>query len=46
MQDKLNQIALSEVLDIYKEICSMLKSLEDREKQIAESENNDWWNKE
>jgi hypothetical protein len=24
----------------------MLKSLEDREKQIAESEKNDWWNKE
>jgi hypothetical protein len=41
MQDKLNQIALSEVLDIYKEITSMLKSLEDREKQIAESEKND-----
>ena len=41
MQDKLDQIALSEVLDIYKEISSMLKSLEDREKQIAESEKND-----
>ena len=31
MQDKLNEIALSEVLDIYKEISLMLKSLEDRE---------------
>jgi hypothetical protein len=41
MQDKLDQVALSEVLDIYKEISSMLKSLEDREKQIAESEKND-----
>lgn len=41
MQDKLDQIALSEVLDIYKEISSMIKSLEDKEKQIAESENND-----
>lgn len=41
MQDKLNQIALSEILDVYKEISSMLKSLEDREKQIAESEKND-----
>ena len=41
MTDKLDQIALSEVLDIYKEISSMLKSLEDKEKQIAESENND-----
>ncbi len=44
MEDKLNQVALSEVLNIYKEISSMLKSLEDREKQIAESENNDWRN--
>lgn len=41
MQDKLNEVALSEVLDIYKEISTMLKSLEDKEKQIAESENND-----
>ncbi len=41
MQDKLDQIALSEVLNIYKEISSMLKSLEEREKQIAESEKND-----
>ena len=38
MQDELNQIALEEVLDVYKEIISMVKSLEDREKQIAESE--------
>lgn len=45
MEDKLNQVALSEVLNIYKEISMMLKSLEDREKQIAESEKNDWWNK-
>lgn len=41
MEDKLNQVALSEVLNIYKEISLMLKSLEDREKQIAESEKND-----
>ncbi len=41
MQEKLEEIALSEVLDIYKEINSMLKSLEDREKQIMESEKND-----
>ena len=41
MQDKLDQVALSEVLDIYKEISSMIKSLEDKEKQIAESEKND-----
>ncbi len=38
MQDELNKIPLSEILDVYKEISSMLKSLEDREKQIAESE--------
>ncbi len=41
MQDELNNIALQEVLDVYKEINSMLKSLTDKEKQIAESENND-----
>ena len=41
MQDKLEQVALSEVLDIYKEVSTMLKSLEDREKQIMESEKND-----
>lgn len=41
MEDKLNQIPLSEVLDIYKEITSMIKSLNDREKQIVESEKND-----
>ena len=41
MQDELNNLALSEVLDIYKEISAMLKSLEDKEKQILESENSD-----
>ncbi len=41
MEDKLNEVALKEVLDIYKEITSMIKSLEDREKQIMESEKND-----
>ena len=41
MEDKLNQIPLKEVLDVYKEITSMIKSLEDREKQIMESEKND-----
>ena len=38
MQDKLDQIALSEVLEIYKEISAMVKSLEEKEKQIVESE--------
>lgn len=41
MQNELNNLALSEVLDIYKEISAMLKSLEDKEKQILESENSD-----
>ncbi len=38
MQDKLDQIELSEVIDIYKEISSMVKSLEEKEKQALESE--------
>lgn len=38
MQDKLDQIPLSEVLDIYKEISTMVKSLEEKEKQAVESE--------
>ncbi len=41
MQEKLDGVALSEVLDIYGEISSMLKSLNDKEKEIAESDNND-----
>ncbi len=41
MQEKLDGVSLKEVLDIYNEICSMLKSLEDKEKELTESENND-----
>ena len=41
MQEELDKVSLDEVLDIYKEISSMYKSLEDKEKEIAESENND-----
>ena len=41
MQEKLDGVALAEVLDIYNEICTMVKSLEDKEKEIAESDNND-----
>ena len=41
MQEKLDSISLKEILDIYNELCAMVKSLEDREKEIAESENND-----
>ena len=43
MQEELDKVSLDEVLDIYKEISSMYKSLEDKEKEIAESENNDKW---
>ena len=41
MQEKLDGVALSEVLDIYDELCSMIKSLEDREKELAESDQSD-----
>ncbi len=43
MQDKLDQIALSDVIEIYKEISSMVKALEEKEKQAMESEKNGWW---
>lgn len=41
MQEKLDGVSLKEVLDIYNEICSMIKSLEDKEKELMESDNND-----
>ena len=41
MQEELDKVSLAEVLNVYKEISSMLKSLEDKEKEIAESDNND-----
>ena len=41
MQEELDKVSLDEVLDIYKEISAMYKSLEDKEKEIAESEEND-----
>ena len=41
MQEKLESVSLSEVLDIYSELCSMVKSLEDKENELAESENSD-----
>ena len=40
-QEKYDKITLSEVLDVYSEVSSMIKSLEDREKELTESENND-----
>ncbi len=42
-QEKYDKVSLEETLDIYNEIGLMIKSLEDREKELAESENNDWW---
>ena len=39
MQESLDNISLTEVLDIYNEITSMIKSLEDRENAL-ESETN------
>ena len=44
MTEKFDQISLMEVIDIFNEVSSMKKSLQDKEK-AAEDENNDWWNK-
>ena len=41
MQEKFDSISLKEVLDIYNELCTMIKALEDKEKELTESENND-----
>ena len=40
-QELFDRIPLKEIIDIYNETSSMIKSLEDREKELAESENND-----
>ena len=45
-QELFDKLSLEEVLELYSETSSMIKSLEDREKELAESENNDWWIKE
>ncbi len=45
-QELFDKVPLNEILDIYSEISSMIKSLDDREKQLAESEENVKWNKE
>ncbi len=39
-QELFDKVPLGEVLDIYSEISSMIKSLEDREKELSESEGN------
>ena len=44
-QELFDKVSLNEIIDIYNETSSMIKSLEDREKELAESEKNDWWNK-
>ncbi len=41
MQEELDKVSLDEVLEIYNEISSMCKSLEDKDKELSESENND-----
>ena len=41
MQEKLDSVALKEILDIYNELCSMIKSLEDRDPELTDGENND-----
>ena len=40
-QELFDKVPLKEVIDIYNETCAMIKSLDDREKELAESENND-----
>ena len=45
-QELFDKLSLEEVLELYNETSSMIKSLEDREKELAESDNNDWWIKE
>ena len=39
-QELFDKLSLEEVLELYSETSSMIKSLEDREKELAESENN------
>ena len=40
-QELFDKVPLGEIIDIYNETSSMIKSLEDREKQLAESEKSD-----
>ena len=41
MTENLDKVSLEEVLDIYNELGIMIKSLQDDENNIAESEKND-----
>ena len=40
MQENLDTISLSELISVYNEISSMVKSLEEKEKALLESEQN------
>ncbi len=40
MQEKLDTVSLSEVINIYNEISNMIKTLEERENSFMESDNN------
>ena len=39
-KEMFDKLSLEEVLEFYNETSSMIKSLEDREKELVESENN------
>ena len=41
MNEQLDKVSLSEVLEIYTTVSSMVKSLEDKEKEVAESDKSD-----
>ena len=40
MQEKLDTVSLSEVINIYNEISNMIKTLEERENSFMESDDN------
>ena len=41
MNEQLDKVSLSEVLEIYTTVSSMVKSLEDKEKEVVESDKSD-----
>lgn len=43
MQESLDTISLSELISVYNEISSMVKSLEEKENALLESEQNAWY---
>ena len=44
MEERLDQESLKDVIEIYNNVSAMLKSLQEKEKAIMESENNAWRN--